>query len=65
MPDSINKEYDSNSFCWCGRSLKMTVWGTFFCPEHRSECYSKPIKRAKIGKYSGPSKKFKGGYEND
>lgn len=49
-------EKTSNSWCWCGQRLIMSLTGIFYCPRHKQECWEAPIKRKKIGKYSGKSK---------
>ncbi len=51
-------------FCPCG--LPMVLIGPcFYCPKHgkNGEGYKKP--RERIGKYSGHSDMFKGGYEKE
>lgn len=56
------------NFCGCGRVLKnmVTIQGknVSYCPVHSTEIIAKP-RRDRIGKYSGASKRFKGGYEKD
>ena len=53
-------------FCQaCGRLLRVVDnKGKKECPRHGRNYFEKP-KRKKIGKWSGPSKRYKGGYENE
>jgi len=43
-------------FCWCGRPLVK-----YECPRYKQETLKE--KRERIGKWSGPSKRYRGAYE--
>ena len=49
------------SYCYCGRVLDFR-YGLFSCPTHKFDYIERPIRR-RIGKWSGPTKKYRGGYE--
>ncbi|KKL81009.1 hypothetical protein LCGC14_1999010 [marine sediment metagenome] len=50
--------------CYCGRELE-EKWGVLQCPHHKGEfVQTKKRRTERIAKYSGPSKRYRGMYED-
>ena len=52
----------NKNFCYCGLYL-IDSFGIKRCPKHGLQWDKAKYGRSKIGKWSGPSKRYKGAYE--